>query len=102
VNLRDNVTLHVAVDGRSGIERALALRPRAVLIDLQLPDIDGFAVLRALKQEPSMKQVALIALSANAMPDDIERAMQLGFDDYLTKPIDFRQFLGTLDKLASC
>jgi PAS domain S-box-containing protein len=101
VNLRDNVTLHVAVDGCSGIERALALQPRAVLIDLQLPDIDGFAVLRALRQEASMKHAALIALSANAMPDDIERAMQLGFDDYLTKPIDFRQFLGTLDKLAS-
>ncbi|RQP25175.1 hybrid sensor histidine kinase/response regulator [Piscinibacter terrae] len=100
VNLRDNVTLHVAVDGRSGIERALALKPRAVLIDLQLPDIDGFAVLQALRQEPSMKHVALIALSANAMPDDIERAMQLGFDDYLTKPIDFRRFLGTLDNLA--
>jgi PAS domain S-box-containing protein len=100
VGMRDNVTLHVAVDGRSGIASALALKPRAVLIDLQLPDMDGFAVLRALRADASMEGVAMIALSANAMPEDIEKARRLGFDDYWTKPIDFRKFLAGLDRLA--
>jgi len=100
VGMRENVTLHVAVDGRSGIARALALKPRAVLIDLQLPDMDGFEVLRRLRADASMDGVAMIALSANAMPEDIEKARRLGFDDYWTKPIDFRKFLAGLDTLA--
>ena len=101
VSMRENVTLHVAVDGGSGIARALALKPRAVLIDLQLPDMDGFEVLRRLRADASMDGVAMIALSANAMPEDIEKARRLGFDDYWTKPIDFRRFLAGLDKLAA-
>ena len=100
MSMRENVTLHVAVDGRSGIASALALKPRAVLIDLQLPDMDGFEVLRRLRADASMDRVAMIALSANAMPEDIERARRIGFDDYWTKPIDFRKFLAGLDKLA--
>ncbi len=100
MSMRENVTLHVAVDGRSGIDSALALKPRAVLIDLQLPDMDGFEVLRRLRADASMNGVAMIALSANAMPEDIERARRIGFDDYWTKPIDFRKFLAGLDKLA--
>ncbi|CAG1017650.1 partial two-component system, NarL family, sensor histidine kinase EvgS, partial [Burkholderiaceae bacterium] len=99
VALRPQVRLHVATDGRSGIERAHDLRPGVVLIDLQLPDIDGFEVLRALRADPSLAGLVCIALSANAMPDDIARAKQAGFDDYWTKPIDFGQFLGGLDRL---
>jgi CheY-like chemotaxis protein len=100
IAMRPNVTLHVAVDGRSGIERTLALRPRVVLIDLQLPDMDGFAVLRALRSRPELSGTTCIALSANAMPEDIARARQAGFDDYWTKPIDFSRFLKGLDQLA--
>jgi PAS domain S-box-containing protein len=101
VSLRPNVRLHIAPDGRSGIARARQLRPTCVLIDLQLPDIDGFQVLVALRADPALAGVACIALSANAMPDDIARAKRAGFDDYWTKPIDFNQFLGGLDRLAS-
>ena len=100
VAMREHVRLHVAVDGRSGIARARELRPRAVLIDLQLPDIDGFAVLHALRADPALAGTVCIALSANAMPDDIARAKRIGFDDYWTKPIDLAQFLGGLDQLA--
>jgi CheY-like chemotaxis protein len=100
VSMRENVTLHVAIDGRSGIASALALKPRAVLIDLQLPDMDGFEVLRRLRADRSMDGVSMIALSANAMPEDIEKARRMGFDDYWTKPIDFRKFLAGLDRLA--
>ncbi|HEY0856994.1 MAG TPA: PAS domain-containing protein [Albitalea sp.] len=100
VALRPRLRLHVATDGRSGIARARELRPGVVLIDLQLPDIDGFEVLRALRADPTLAGLACIALSANAMPDDIARAKRLGFDDYWTKPIDFGQFLGGLDRLS--
>jgi signal transduction histidine kinase/ActR/RegA family two-component response regulator len=101
VAMRKNVTLHIAVDGRSGIDRARELLPRAVLIDLQLPDIDGFEVLRVLREDSRLADSACIALSANAMPDDIARASALGFDDYWSKPIDFGQFLSGLDRLAT-
>ncbi|HJV63211.1 MAG TPA: hybrid sensor histidine kinase/response regulator, partial [Albitalea sp.] len=100
VAMRPQVRLHVATDGRSGIARALALRPRAVLIDLQLPDIDGFEVLRTLRGQPSLEGLTCIALSANAMPEDIARARRVGFDDYWTKPIDFGRMLDGLDRLS--
>jgi CheY-like chemotaxis protein len=100
ITLRPQVRLHTAVDGRSGIERVRSLRPRGVLIDLQLPDIDGFQVLRALREDPALEGLVCIALSANAMPEDIVRARHAGFDDYWTKPIDFRRFLAGLDALA--
>jgi PAS domain S-box-containing protein len=99
VAMRPRALLHVATDGRSGVARARALRPRAVLIDLQLPDIDGFEVLRLLRADPALQGLVCIALSANAMSEDIARAMRLGFDDYWTKPIDFARFLGGLDHL---
>ena len=99
VGLRPNVTLHVAADGRSGIEQSLKLRPDLVLVDMQLPDMDGHELLRRLRAQrlPS----SIIALSANAMPDAVRRARDIGFDDYWTKPIDIARFLAGLDKLAA-
>jgi len=101
VALRPGVRLHVAPDGRSGIALARERKPAAVLIDLQLPDIDGMEVMRAVRADPQLAHVVCIAVSANAMPDDVARARRGGFDDYWTKPIDFGQFLGGLDALAA-
>ena len=84
--------------GRAGVARAQALRPDLVLIDLQLPDFDGFEVLRRLRAEPRTAAIPCIALSANAMPEDIERGLAAGFADYWTKPIDFSAFLTALKK----
>ena len=67
---------------------------------MQLPDIDGLQVLQRLKAEPTLSQLRCIALSANAMPVDVQRAREAGFDDYWTKPIDFQAFLAALDGLA--
>ncbi len=85
--------------GAAGVARARALRPDLVLIDLQLPDFDGFEVLRRLRSDPLTRGIACIALSANAMPEDIERGLAAGFADYWTKPIDFGAFVGALRKL---
>ena len=84
--------------GRAGVARARALLPDLVLIDLQLPDFDGFEVLRRLRAETSTAAIPCIALSANAMPEDIERGLTAGFADYWTKPIDFAAFLTALKK----
>jgi PAS domain S-box-containing protein len=84
--------------GAGGVARAHALRPDLILIDMQLPDFDGFEVLRRLRGQPETAAIPCIALSANAMPDDIERGLAAGFDDYWTKPIKFQPFLDALDQ----
>ena len=98
---RSHLRLHCEETGRSGLARARKLRPDLILLDLQLPDIDGFEVLRRLRADPQTRHIPCIALSANAMGEDIERALQAGFADYWTKPIDFKAFLHGLDTLFS-
>ncbi len=85
--------------GTAGVARALSLRPDVILVDLQLPDFDGFEVLRQLRARPETAATPCIALSANAMPEDIARGLAAGFDDYWTKPIRFKPFLDALERL---
>ena len=99
-NCRPAWTLHTATTGTEGVSETLRLRPQLALVDMQLPDIDGLQVLQRLKAEPTLSQLRCIALSANAMPVDVQRAREAGFDDYWTKPIDFQAFLAALDGLA--
>ena len=96
---RGQLTLDEADDGASGIDSARHHRPDLILVDMQLPDIDGLEVLRRLRADPSTAAIPCIALSANAMPEDIQLALGAGFADYWTKPLDFRVFLGALDTL---
>jgi len=96
---RADLDLHIAPDGRSGVQRALELRPDLVLLDMQLPDFDGHEVLRRLRAHAELAEVPVIALSANAMPDDIERALRAGMADYWTKPLDFTAFMAALDRM---
>jgi len=83
----------VAVDGASGLEACSRIRPDLVLLDMQLPDMSGLDVLKRMKLD---RRASVIALSANAMPLDIETAKAAGADDYLTKPLDLRLFLATV------
>ncbi len=85
--------------GGAGVERARRTSPDLVLIDLQLPDIDGYEVLRRLRELPETATTRCIALSANAMPDDRQRGLDAGFDEYWTKPIDFAAFVASLQRL---
>jgi len=101
VALRAGVCLRCAVDGLSGVALAIAQPPHLMLIDMQLPDIDGFEVLSRLRKEPALDETRMIALSANGLTEDIERALAAGFDDYWTKPIDLKQFLARLDELIA-
>jgi two-component system cell cycle response regulator DivK len=78
--------------GGEGLLEAIKIRvPDLVLMDIQLPGKDGFALLEEIRQSPS-SQVRVIALTAHAMTGDRERALEAGFDGYITKPIDIRNF----------
>jgi PAS domain S-box-containing protein len=99
--LRPAMRLVTATDGASGVALARAVLPEVLLIDMQLPDFNGFEVLSRLREaDPPLQARAFIALSASAMPEEVERAKAAGFSDYWTKPIDFAQFLNGLDALA--
>jgi PAS domain S-box-containing protein len=99
VRLRPGLRFASAPDGASGVAAALAAPPQLVLVDMHLPDIDGLEVLRRLRAAPATRGCRIVALSANAMPEELARARAAGFDDYWTKPIDFGRFLAGLDEL---
>lgn len=89
----------VAVDGQDGLKKAPELTPDLVLLDMDLPIIDGWAVARRLKSQASTKAIPIIALTAHAMVGDREKALAAGCDDYDTKPIDLRRLLGKMKAL---
>ncbi len=77
-----------AEDGEEALEMVRQEEPDLVLLDIQLPVLDGFEVLRRIRGNPRFARLPVIALTAFAMREDCERALQLGFDEYITKPID--------------
>ncbi len=93
------LTIVSELTGSAGVERAIALRPDLVLIDLQLPDFDGYEVLRRLRAEPRTRAIPCVAVSANAMREDVERGLATGFADYWTKPIDFAVFIAAIERM---
>jgi signal transduction histidine kinase/ActR/RegA family two-component response regulator len=99
VGQRPDLAFEGAPDGNSGLALARTRRPALVLLDMQLPDTDGHAVLRALRADPATAAIRCIALSANAMPEDIRTALAEGFNDYWTKPLDVMGFLRALEQL---
>jgi len=99
IERRGGIALDCAVDGEGGVRAAQAHPPDLVLIDMQLPDFDGHELLRRLRADARTAALPCIAVSANAMPQDIERALAAGFADYWTKPLDLRAFLRALDRL---
>ena len=97
---RPHIRLLCAADGTTGVAMALSHLPDVILIDMQLPDFDGLEVLKRLKAVASTATSRMIALSANAMPDDVNAALAAGFNDYWTKPIDMKKVLEKLDALS--
>ncbi len=81
-----------AVNAEDGITLAVAHRPNLILMDIQLPGLDGVAALGRLKAEPSTAAIPVVALTAFAMKDDRERFLSAGFDGYLAKPINVKEF----------
>lgn len=91
-----NLDMLEAIDGLSGINVATSELPSAILVDINLPDIDGLEVTRRLKENSATANIPLIALTANAMHGDRERCLEAGCDDYIAKPISRTELYGVL------
>jgi CheY-like chemotaxis protein len=89
----------VAVDGAEGLELARREAPMLILMDMTLPVLDGWEATRRLKGDPATGGIPIIALTAHAMHEDRERALEAGCDDYDTKPIEFPRLVGKVDVL---
>jgi PAS domain S-box-containing protein len=98
LNRRPGVHLMTAHTGELGVGLAASCRPDLILVDINLPDMDGYRVLETLKADPRVGAVPIIAVTANAMPNDVERGRRAGFTDYLTKPFDVAHVLTTVDR----
>ncbi len=96
--LRPGLQLVTAADGATGLALARSRRPDLIVVDVALPDIDGFEVCRRLRADAAFARAPIVALSANAMPADIAKGRNAGFDTYLTKPLDVPAFLAELDR----
>ena len=94
---RPDLQLLTAADGNLGIEFARAYQPEVILMDINLPGISGIEAMKILRADRSTAHIPIIALSANALPRDIEKGLKAGFFDYLTKPIMVDQFMDVLD-----
>lgn len=88
----------IAVDGRQGVEMATSENPDIILMDMSLPEIDGWEATRRIKADPAVNAIPVIALTAHAMAGDREQALAAGCDDYDTKPIELPRLL---EKIAA-
>jgi len=88
-----------ARDGREAIAQAQAHHPDLILLDMSLPEIDGWTVARTLRQKPEFASTLIVAITAHAMPGDREKTLEAGCDEFLTKPIDVPNFLPAITKI---
>jgi PAS domain S-box-containing protein len=96
-----NLNLDIAEEPFIGIYKARNTLPDLIILDINLPGMDGFEVLEVLKNDAITKHIPIIGLSANAMPYDVARGLQAGFDEYLTKPVDINRLIRTLNLFLS-
>jgi two-component system, cell cycle response regulator DivK len=90
-----------AVTGGEGVRLAVDKRPDLVLMDIQLPDIDGIEALRRIRAEPALDAVPVLAVSASVMPDEQHKIVTSGFDAFITKPINLKQFVDTVQRFLA-
>ena len=99
LSLRKNIRLLSATRALDGIKIAKSEIPDLILMDIRLPDIDGLTAFKKLQLIKEVKNIPVIALTANALEDEAQNALKLGFKDYLTKPLNIENFLKVIDKL---
>jgi CheY-like chemotaxis protein len=91
----------VARDGEEAVERAKSFRPDLVLMDVQMPRLDGLAATRRLRDDPAFARTPVVALTALAMPGDEERCREAGADAYLSKPVELKKLIETIAALLA-
>jgi len=94
---RDDLNILTAINGHLGIELARIHQPDVIFMDINLPGISGFGALKILREDPATAHIPIMALSANAIPRDVEKGLAAGFFRYLTKPIKVNEFMEALD-----
>ena len=90
-----------AVTGTDGVRLAREARPDLVLMDIQLPDIDGIEALGQIRADAALDAVPVLAVSASVMPDDQQKIISSGFDAFITKPINLKQFQDTVKRFLA-
>ena len=101
LELTDEVEVLVAEDGEKGCEIAAAKRPDLILMDLEMPVVDGWEATRRLKRKPETRDIPVIGLSAHALAGEREKALAAGCEEFDTKPVEFDRLLGKIRKLVS-
>ena len=87
-----------AVTGAEGVRIAIEAKPDLVLMDIGLPDIDGIAALAQIRANEASRGIPMLAVSASEMPDEKQRIVASGFDAYITKPLNMKSFVETIEK----
>ena len=90
-----------AVTGRDGVAMATTRQPDLILMDIQLPDIDGIQALCEIRAVPALDAVPVVAVSASVMPDEHQKIVSSGFDAFVTKPINLKQFRETVQRFLT-
>jgi two-component system cell cycle response regulator DivK len=89
-----------ATTGAEGVRLAIERKPDLILMDIQLPDIDGLTALAQIRADAAVRHVPVLAVSASVMPDDQQRIAASGFDAFITKPINVKSFVGTVERFV--
>ena len=96
---RPNIKMLSAEESMLGLEMAAQHKPDLILLDINLQGLDGFEVLKHLRSREDTGDTPIVAVSANAMPSDVNSGLEAGFDHYITKPIDVMVFLSVIDEV---
>jgi two-component system cell cycle response regulator DivK len=99
--VRNGYEVFIAVDGQQGADMAVSERPDLILMDMSLPVIDGWEATRRIKANDATRRIPVIALTAHAMAGDREKAMEVGCEDYDTKPVEISRLLGKIAALLA-
>lgn len=94
---RNGYDTFLAVNGRDGVSAARLQQPDLIVMDLSLPELDGWDATFQIKSDPRTKQIPLLALTAHILPSDRKRALDAGVDDYLTKPFEISDLLNAVE-----
>jgi two-component system cell cycle response regulator DivK len=87
----------LAVNGREGVNAALKQKPDLIVMDMSMPDMDGWTATGLIKKDEQTKSIPLLALTAHALPGDRQRAMDAGCDEYITKPMDLDELVEAIN-----
>ena len=99
--VRKKFEVVIAVDGVEGVEMSISKAPNIIIMDMRLPELDGWEATRRIKANPQTKSIPVIAMTAHAMTGDREKCLQAGCDDYDTKPVELSRLLDKIKNLIS-